>query len=70
MEYTIRNTKSRLWLMEYPIGHNLHRLKYTWTLEWTKANRYLSEEAAIARARELGVEHFIPESVRLLTNPT
>ncbi len=64
MEHTIRNTKSRLWLLEYPPGHSLHKLKWTWTLEWTNANRYPTKEAAEARAKELGITDWTAEPTK------
>lgn len=34
------------YLMFYPPGHSLHNLKYAWTLEWEKRERFQTEEAA------------------------
>jgi hypothetical protein len=62
--FCIKSDKSpneRLWLLEYGPDHPLHKLKYTWTMEWTKATTYASKEAAEARGNELNVGDFIIE---------
>ena len=55
--YCLRSTEERTWVMEYGPEHSkeLQKLKWAWTLEWTKATRYSTPEAALARGRELGV---------------
>lgn len=55
--HCIRHITERVWLLEYDetFSPELQKLKWTWTLEWTRATRYSSPEAARARGRELGV---------------
>jgi hypothetical protein len=57
--YTIRNTKQRMWLVEYPPGHPLHSLKWAWTFEWLKATRYPSQTNAEIKAKVLEVTDFV-----------
>lgn len=67
MEYVIRHTKSRVWLLEYGSDHNLAKLKWAWTLEWNRATRYPTEEAAMAQATAFDLKDFTVESAQLKT---
>lgn len=61
-EYVIRSRKERVWLMEYPSSHSLHKLRWCWTLEWDHATRYQTEELAEAKAKEFDLKDFSIES--------
>lgn len=50
---TIRCKKERVWLHEYEADSKFASLKWAWTLEWTNATRYATQEAAEKRAKEL-----------------